>query len=196
MIFTDLPNGAAVFLDANTIVYHFSQHPRYGVSCTDLMERIARQDLVGHTSTHVLGEAAHRLMALEAIDRLGWSNTGIANRLRRHPTEVQQLQRFRQAIEEIPLFGIQVHTITFSHLSAALGLCQAHGFLTNDALLVARFGWHSGITRRVKVQEGGERAKPALLGKLVHLAARHPPRSSPKTPASSPKVVRRTGHPL
>jgi predicted nucleic acid-binding protein len=137
MIFTDLPVGAAVFLDANTIVYHFSQHQRYGTPCTELMERIARQELVGHTSIHVLGEVAHRLMALEAIDRFGWSNTGIANRLRRHPAEVQQLTRFRQAIDEIPHFGIQVHSITFSFLSVALGLCQAYGLLTNDALIVA-----------------------------------------------------------
>ena len=137
MIFTDLPVGAAVFLDANTMVYHFSKHQRYGVPCTELMERIARQDLVGHTSIHVLGEAGHRLMALEAIDRFGWTNTGIANRLRKHPAEVRQLARFRQAIDEIPLFGIQVHPITFPLLSVALGLCQAHGLLTNDALIVA-----------------------------------------------------------
>jgi len=137
MIFTDLPVGAAVFLDANTIVYHFSRHQRYGRPCTELMERIARQELVGHTSIHVLGEAAHRLMALEAIDRFGWSNTGIANRLRRHPAEVQQLTRFRLAINEIPVFGVQVHPITFSFLSVALGLCQAQGLLTNDALIVA-----------------------------------------------------------
>jgi predicted nucleic acid-binding protein len=137
MIFTDLGVGAAVFLDANTIVYHFSRHQRYGAACIELLERIARQDLVGHTSIHVLGEAAHRLMALEAMDRFGWSNTGIANRLRRNPKQVQQLTRFRQAIDEIPLFGIQVHTPGFSLLSTALGFSQVHGLLTNDALIVA-----------------------------------------------------------
>src|SRR5262249_41380776 len=72
-------------LDANTLIYHFSQHPRYGAACTELLERIPLQDLVGHTSIHVLGEAAHRLMALEAIDRFGWPNTGVANRPRRVP---------------------------------------------------------------------------------------------------------------
>jgi predicted nucleic acid-binding protein len=76
-------------------------------------------------------------MALEAIGHFSWPNTGIANRLRRHPTEVQQLTRFHQAIAEIPFFGIQVHPITFSLLSTALDLCQAHGLLTNDALIAA-----------------------------------------------------------
>ena len=30
-----------------------------------------------------------------------------------------------------------MHSITFSLLSAALGLCQTHGLLTNDALIIA-----------------------------------------------------------
>src|SRR4051812_12905540 len=99
MTFADLSAAAAVFLDANTIVYHFSQHARYGAACTDLLERIARQQLVGYTSSHVLSEAAHRLMTLEAIDRYGWPYAGIAQRLRRHPADVQALTRFRQAID-------------------------------------------------------------------------------------------------
>ncbi|MGH7170091.1 MAG: hypothetical protein ACRELG_07435 [Gemmataceae bacterium] len=75
------------------------------------MERIARQELVGYTSSHVLSEAAHRLMTLEAVDRYGWPYAGIAQRLRKHPAEVQALTRFRQAIEDVPRFGIQVLAI-------------------------------------------------------------------------------------
>jgi predicted nucleic acid-binding protein len=137
MTFVDLPGGAAVFLDANTIIYHFSNHPRYGPPCTELLERIARQELAGYTATAVLGEVAHRLMTLEAMARFGWPGTGIANRLRRHPAEVQQLTRFRQAIDEVPLFGIQLLTIPPSLLSVAAGLCQQFGLLINDALIVA-----------------------------------------------------------
>jgi predicted nucleic acid-binding protein len=47
------------------------------------------------------------------------------------------LTRFRLAIDEIPLFKVQVHTITFSLLSSTLGLCQTHGLRTNDSLVVA-----------------------------------------------------------
>jgi hypothetical protein len=41
MTFAALPAAATVFLDANTIVYHFSRHARYGAACTDLLELIA-----------------------------------------------------------------------------------------------------------------------------------------------------------
>ena len=30
MSFDDLPAGAAVFLDANTLIFHFANHPQHG----------------------------------------------------------------------------------------------------------------------------------------------------------------------
>jgi hypothetical protein len=38
----------------------------YGDPCTDLLECIERQELSRLRSTHVLGEVAHRLIAIEA----------------------------------------------------------------------------------------------------------------------------------
>jgi hypothetical protein len=54
MIFTDIPTGAFVFLDANTFIYHFTPDPVLGPPCSDLFIRIKRQELDGWTSTHVL----------------------------------------------------------------------------------------------------------------------------------------------
>jgi predicted nucleic acid-binding protein len=62
MSFTDLPGGATIFLDSNTFIYHYSNHARYATPCRDLLERIARQEMSGFTSAHVLSEVAHRLM--------------------------------------------------------------------------------------------------------------------------------------
>ena len=61
MIFPDLAGGDSVFVDANTLVYHFQPHPIFGPACTDLLERIEHLQLVGVTSTHVLSEMGHRL---------------------------------------------------------------------------------------------------------------------------------------
>ena len=66
MTFVQIPRGAAVFLDANTLVYHFANHPTFGAACTDLVKRIEQHELTGFVSTHVLSELAHRLMTLEA----------------------------------------------------------------------------------------------------------------------------------
>jgi predicted nucleic acid-binding protein len=54
MTFTDIPAGATVFVDANTLVYHFGPNPSLGPACRALLERFARQELVGYTSAHVV----------------------------------------------------------------------------------------------------------------------------------------------
>jgi predicted nucleic acid-binding protein len=137
MIFTDLPNGAAVFVDANPLVYHFSRHPQLGAACTAFLDRCDRGDLSGCTSIPVLSETAHRLMTLEAITLLGWPAAGIGNRLRTHPAEVSRLTLFRQSIEQVLQGSLQVLPIPPNVLAAAVALSQQIGLLTNDALIVA-----------------------------------------------------------
>jgi hypothetical protein len=34
MTFAQIPPGAAIFLDANTLIYHFTSEPTYGSACT------------------------------------------------------------------------------------------------------------------------------------------------------------------
>jgi predicted nucleic acid-binding protein len=135
--FTSIPAGASVFLDANTFVYHFTGHPVYGAACTDLLERIERGDLCGLTSAAVVSDMIHRLMTIEAAALFGWPIQGIAARLRRSPSAVQQLSRSRQAVDELPLIPVQVLPLTAGQVSRAVDLCRQHGLLANDALVVA-----------------------------------------------------------
>jgi len=64
MTFADLQRGDAVFVDANIFVCHFAPDPALGGACTQFLERIERQELVGYTSTSILREVAHRLTTL------------------------------------------------------------------------------------------------------------------------------------
>ncbi len=98
MTFNDIPAGAAVFLDANVLIYHFSNHPRHGASCTNLVERIERKDVQGFTSADCLADVAHRLMMIEARGRLGWPATGLAARLRKHPADIPKLTLYQQGM--------------------------------------------------------------------------------------------------
>lgn len=66
MTFANIPPGVALFVDANTLVYHFTADPTFGIACTDLLDRIEHQHFQGVTSAQVLSELAHRLMTLEA----------------------------------------------------------------------------------------------------------------------------------
>jgi hypothetical protein len=56
MTFTDVPAGVAVFVDANTLIYHFTNHPKYGPACTALVERIEQKEITGFTSSHCLAD--------------------------------------------------------------------------------------------------------------------------------------------
>ncbi len=145
MTFADLPASSSVFVDANIFVYHFEPHASYGTACTDLMERVERQELTAFTSAHVLSEVAHRLMALEAIKAFGWPEAGIAVRLRKHPAQVQTLQRFRMALQEIPRYGIQMIDTASGFIDTAAGISQQSGLLHNDALIIAIMR-HHGLT--------------------------------------------------
>jgi predicted nucleic acid-binding protein len=146
MIFTDLVAGDAVFVDANTLTYHFEPHTTWGPACAALLQRIENGELAGFTSTHVLTEVSHRLMTIQASVLFGWLFAGIGNRLRNHPAEVKKLTAFRQAIDRILQSNLQVLTIPPLLLATAAGLSQQIGMLTNDALIVAVMQAH-GLTK-------------------------------------------------
>jgi predicted nucleic acid-binding protein len=145
MIYADLPAGATVFVDASVFIHHFEPNALYGPAATEFLERIENQEMSGITATHILSEVAHRLMTLEAMQAFGWKSAGIALRLRNHPTQVQTLKRFRQAIQEIPLFGIRILTIDPTWLDPAAEISQQTGLLHNDALSIAVMRVH-GLT--------------------------------------------------
>ena len=137
MTFNDIPAGSAVFLDANTFIYHFQPHPVLGPACQQLMVRIENRELEGFTSAHALSEVAHRIMTFEAAQRFGRAMTGIAHWLKQHPAEVQQLTRPAQAIDDLSLIGVQVLSVTGTQVSRAADLSRQYGLLSSDALIVA-----------------------------------------------------------
>jgi predicted nucleic acid-binding protein len=137
MIYADVPAGATVFLDASVFIHHFEPNALFGPASTEFLERIENQEIIGLTATHIVSEVAHRLMTIEAMQAFGWKSAGIALRLRNHPTQVQTLKRFRQAVQEIQLFGLRILTIDPAWLDPAAEISQQTGLLHNDALFVA-----------------------------------------------------------
>ena len=138
MTFLHIPANASVMIDANIFIYFFTPHPVFGPPCQILMDRITKyQDLFAYTSTHIVSEVSHQLMALEASQLFGWPLGGITRRLGQHPAEIKKLRRFRQAIDEIPRLGIEVLPIERHLLPLAASLSQLHGLLTNDAITLA-----------------------------------------------------------
>jgi predicted nucleic acid-binding protein len=136
MTFDALAAGQSVFVDANVFLHYFTMHPRYAPACHKFLERIENHELTGFTSSAVLAEVVHRLMTIEACHRFRWAAKGIARRLRRHPAEVQQLARPRQAVDEITLFGIDELPVSKGLVSLAIDVSRQTGLLCGDAVLV------------------------------------------------------------
>jgi predicted nucleic acid-binding protein len=156
MTFPDIAAGSAVFVDANTFVYHFIADPTYGTACTKLLDRIDQQDIQGITSAHVLGELAHRLMTLEARQRFGWASAGMANRLKRHSADVQQLTWHKRGIDEVRAIEVKVLPVEGSDVSLAADISSQFGLLSNDALIVVLMQRH-GITHLASVDADFDR---------------------------------------
>jgi predicted nucleic acid-binding protein len=140
MTFADLLGGEAIFLDANTLIYHFTNHPRYGPPCTALFERIELKELRGFTSSHCLADVAHRVMTIEAMSRLGWPVSRLAARLKKHRGEIPKLTLYQQAATKVVQFGIQVLRLSESLVLDATIASQQFELLTGDALIVATMG--------------------------------------------------------
>jgi predicted nucleic acid-binding protein len=68
MTFADLVAGDSLFVDANTLIYHCTLDPKFGPACTDLLDRIGRGEIIAFTSTHILLEVCHRLMAWKPLE--------------------------------------------------------------------------------------------------------------------------------
>lgn len=137
LIFSQLATGDSVFLDANTLIFHFGLHATFGAACNQLLARIEQQDLLGYTSTHVLSEMAHRLMLVEASALPGWTPNKIKLRLRQQPAACAALTQFRAAIDAVLQSRIVVLSIAPSLVAGAAVVSQQHGLLSNDALIVA-----------------------------------------------------------
>jgi predicted nucleic acid-binding protein len=137
MTFDAIPAGLAIFVDANILLYYFTAHARYGPACQKFLDRIENKEDVGYSSAHVLAEVVHRLMTIEACRRFVWPVRGIARRLRRHPAEVQQLSRSRQAVDKLTLIGLDVLPVGKGDVSLAADMSRQFGLLCGDALVVA-----------------------------------------------------------
>jgi predicted nucleic acid-binding protein len=145
MTFDLLPPGAAIFLDANVAVYHFTADPLYGAACTGLLKRIETQDIQGYTSAHVLADVSHRLMTIEAMTRLGWPASRLAARLQKQHTEIPKLSLYHQALVKLDQMGLQVLPLSAPLVLAASNYSQQFELLTGDALIVSVMR-HHGLT--------------------------------------------------
>ena len=147
MKFTDLVPGDVVFVDANIFVYHFAPDPVLQMPCGQFLQRIENQEIHAFTSTHVLAEAAHRLLTLEARTHFGWSSGKVVQRLKQNPSSMHNLTQFRIAIEHVAQ----------SRIVRLAGLCGAPG----DGRRLLPTPWTAHYRRPIRRTHAGPRPDQA-----------------------------------
>jgi len=134
MSLADLRDGDRVFIDANIFIYHFGGR---SPECKALLERCARRELLGYTSTPILAEVLHRRMVAEAIaNGLVTARTAV-RKLGETPEMVKQLTQYQEDVSKIPHMHLTILPLTLDIVQASAAVRKGEGLLTNDSFVVA-----------------------------------------------------------
>src|SRR4051812_43021799 len=105
MTLTELPADHRVFIDANIFIYHCGGR---SAECQAFLERCARREVQGYTSTLVLAEVLHRLMVAEAIAKgLVTAKTAV-RKLGETPSLVKQLSQYQDDVNNTSQMNITI----------------------------------------------------------------------------------------
>ncbi|MGD0946115.1 MAG: PIN domain-containing protein [Candidatus Binatia bacterium] len=139
----DVQSGSSVFIDANIFIYHFGGE---STDCRILLERCARRELQGYSSTSVLAEVLHRLMVAEAIQKELVTAKTAVRRLKSKPEVVRQLTKYNEDVGKIRQMNLTILPLTLDVLTKSEAVRREEGLLTNDSLVVA-FMRDSGLSK-------------------------------------------------
>lgn len=134
MILADLRNGDSVFIDANIFIYHFGGR---SPECKAVLERCARRELFGYTSTPILAEVLHRLMVAEAIAKSLVTAKTAVRKLGETPDMVKQLIQYQEDVNKIPQMNLTILALTAEIVQMSAEVRKNEGLLTNDSLVIA-----------------------------------------------------------
>ena len=134
MILDDVASGQEIFVDSNIFIYHFTGRSQ---SCRRLLERCESGEVLGVTGTHVILEALHRLMMLEAVQKGLVSSGNVVRRLKERPDIVMALTDYTVQAGQIPHMGIEVLPIDTRLIRPSQDVRTRTGLMVNDSISVA-----------------------------------------------------------
>jgi predicted nucleic acid-binding protein len=102
-----------------------------------LLERCARRELLGYTSTPVLAEVLHRRMVAAAIAQgLVTARTAV-RKLGETPEMVKQFTQYQEDVRKVPHLHLAILPLTLALVQASAAVLAGEGLLTNDSLVIA-----------------------------------------------------------
>ena len=144
-----IPSGECVFLDANVFVYAMLNQ---SVECLRLLRRCATEEVHGVTTLHVINEATHRLMLVEAVKKeiIPKQNVRL---LGERSEAVRKLSLYWTQVRRILEMNLLILSLDEAWLHKAHDVRTACGLLTNDSLVVAAMR-HCGLNNLASADKG------------------------------------------
>lgn len=132
-----LPDGSAIFVDANIFVLAGGSGS-LAQACLELLDRIQQRSIQGFTATFVVAEVIHRAMVNETRERLQLMAAREAvEYLQQHPEYIRGLTRHLGIASDIGKLGIDILPLTVRELHTSKTYRRDYGLLTNDSLILA-----------------------------------------------------------
>jgi predicted nucleic acid-binding protein len=166
----DLAQGTRVFIDSPVFLYVFAGS---SASCRALLKNCEDQVVTAVTSTLVLTEVCHRLMAFEAASKGLMPPRAVGRQLRFRPDVVRQLTAYLEYLERIPLMGVDVLPLELGTFTRASDVRAATGLLTNDSIIVATMR-DAGVTAIATADRDFERVEGITVYRPTDLGAAGP----------------------
>ncbi len=134
----NIPDGVAVMVDANILVYALTPQAQFHRDCRALLERGARGLVSFSTSVSVTADVLHRTMVLEVLaEGLVARSADAVALLKRQPTLIPRLTRYRTVLRDLRQARIDMLPLTYRDLHASRQSREQFGLLVNDSLIVA-----------------------------------------------------------
>ena len=133
----NIPAGTHCLIDANIFYYHLVETPLLSAACSDFLERVEREEIVGHTAAVAVAEAIHKVMLAELVARYALPRQGLVHRLQRDRELIAGLTEHLKVPVLIKQLNIEVEAVTLPLLEQAATISTKHRLLTNDSLMVA-----------------------------------------------------------
>ncbi|HVS70214.1 MAG TPA: type II toxin-antitoxin system VapC family toxin [Phycisphaerae bacterium] len=129
------PSGARCFVDANILVYNFTQNPTFSAPSEAFVRRMENGDVAGFVSPAVLSETLHRVMLSEVHTR--YQTMKPLAYVQRRPEIIPTLSGYHAAAKALRRWPLTVLSMDANDLEKTAQVASRHRLLTDDASHVA-----------------------------------------------------------
>lgn len=133
MFLSEIADNSSVFIDSNIFIYHLSKFEKFADSCLDFLQKVEDGKLSGYTSALVLAEVLHRLMIIEASNKLNLPPKNIFNYLKANPEKIALLTDHLASYDLIERMGITILPVNARDIEHNNSIKMEYRLFTADA---------------------------------------------------------------